>query len=141
MKKRQLTTNFDAYTVKDIRDFWSSEFLKEHQTEYASRGFVGNELHLLKQVIEEYGVYATLLAISNGIRSGEIAIKYFVDSISDYLPSTQYAKYVFLIRMNNNDKAKNLLNKLLFLESKWIPSGDDHVKKIDLINELDTLLG
>lgn len=141
VKKRKLTAAFENYTAKDLYDFWCNEFLNENQSEYTSRGFIGNELHLLKQILEECDIYAILLAISSGIKAGEIAIKYFVESLSEYLPSTQYAKYVFLVKESNNLKAKELLDRLLFLECKWIPSGDDNAKKNSIIDELNTLLG
>ena len=134
MKKVKLV---EEYTAKDVYDFWCNEFIKYNKMAYSARGFVGNELSLLKLALETYGIYSLLLAISSGIKSGEIAVKYFIEDINDYLLSTQYPKYVFLVRESNNLKARDLLDKLLFFESKWIPSGDDENKKRAIIDLLD----
>ena len=112
----------EKYTSRDLMQFWYKEYEALNGSQYAHRQFGGFELKSFKELLEDYNIYALLLAIREGIQNGESTVKYFSQNIERYLPDTVYPKYFFLIKELAPRELKTQLLDLSMLETKWFPS-------------------
>ena len=129
--------NIDKYNAKDLYDLFCSLYEEKHGAVYTGSGFIGNELHVLKNDLQEHGsvqlVCATLNCITNNDRT--VNVPYFVAGLKYYL--TSYNPYIYLaVKRYGDDKIKKLWKHFIFLDAVWFPKARQKKKRDEVFKIL-----
>ena len=131
------TKHVDDYNAKDLYDLFCLLYEEKYQISYTGAGFIGNELHVLKNALQEYGssqlVCATLNCISNNDRT--VNVPYFIAGIRHYLISYNPYVYWAVKRYSTNEIIK-LWKEFLFLDATWLPSASQRRRYKEVLAEL-----
>ena len=129
--------NIDKYNAKDLYDLFCSLYEEKHGAVYTGSGFIGNELHVLKNALQEHGsvqlVCATLNCITNNDRT--VNVPYFIAGIRHYLISYNPYIYWAVKRYSTNEIIK-LWKEFLFLDATWLPSASQRRRYKEVLADL-----
>tara|TARA_R110000824_G_scaffold74443_6_gene189259 strand:- start:7227 stop:7709 length:483 start_codon:yes stop_codon:yes gene_type:complete len=119
-----MSTSFlKDYNAKDIYTLFTSLYVEKHGVEYKGAGFIGNEMHGLRGLIDEYGAAhvacATLTCVATNDRT--VNIPYFVAGIKFYLIPHNPDVY-WAVKRYGTPEMSRLWKKFLFLDSVWFPT-------------------
>lgn len=138
MAKFKPQKNPEKFNSVDLRDYWCAEYNNRHQEPYQTHGYIGNELHLLKQLFEQqYDVYIVLLAINNAVKNKEISIKWFVESFDFYFRDSVNAKIEFYVLKYGEDEQKQIWNEIGLSDAMWLKTSFNIKEKRKLIEQLE----
>lgn len=132
-----MNPTIDDYNTKDLYDLFCILYEEKHKLTYTGVGFIGNEFHILKKALQEYGssqlVCATLNCISNNDRT--VSVPYFIAGIRYYLVS--YNPYVYwAVKRYSTDAISKLWKEFLFLDATWLPSASKRRRHKEVLAEL-----
>ena len=131
------TKDVDSYNAKDLYNLFCELYQEKHHVSYTGAGFIGNELHVLKQAIHDHGsiqlLCATLNCISNNDRT--VNVPYFIAGIRHYLVS--YNPYIYwAVKRSGTNEIKKLWKEFLFLDATWLPSASQRRRYKDVLADL-----
>ena len=126
----------ETFTSRDLLSYW----LKLWGTEASYSSFGGGkELSVLKSLLESYDVYTILLAMVKAKKKGsQISILTLADYFDEFAPDTKFTKLSFYVGEFGDEKVKKILNELIMIEYKWLPSASDRQKAKELVEQLET---
>ena len=117
------TSTLNDFNARDIYTLFNSLYVEKHGVEYKGAGFIGNEMHGLRGLIDEHGAAHTACATLNCVASNDrtVNIPYFVAGIKFYLVPYNPDIY-WAIKRYGTPEISQLWKKFLFLDSVWLPS-------------------
>ena len=131
-------THIKWWTSKDIHHFWCEQYKIYTKRDYQNHGFLGHELHMLKEADKDFGTYAVLLGIVNAIKDGCLSINNFSENLIDYIPdgSEIYHKVRFFIDTQGGAKEKGQLLEYQMLQGKWTKYPADIKRMQEILADL-----
>ena len=132
-----MNTNIDDYNAKDLYDLFRSLYEEKHKLAYTGVGFIGHELHVLKNALQEHGSSQLVCATLNCITSNDrtVNVPYFIAGIRHYLISYNPYVYWAVKRYSTNEIIK-LWKEFLFLDATWLPSASQRRRYKEVLAEL-----
>jgi len=132
-----MNPNIDNYNAKDLYDLFCSLYEEKHRIAYTGVGFIGNELHVLKNSLQEHGsaqlVCATLNCITNNDRT--VNVPYFIAGLRHYLIS--YNPYIYwAVKRYSTNEIMKVWKEFLFLDATWLPSGSQRRRYKEVLAKL-----
>ena len=128
---------FDELNAKDIYELFSSLYKEKHNLEYQGSGWIGNEMHSLRNILDEYGSAQVACSVLNCIINNDstVTIPYFAAGIKYYLTSYNPVIYYAVTRWGT-PKVKKLWRHYLVLDAVWFPSATQRTQKKLILKEL-----
>ena len=138
MKKRYSHQNKmpDKFNSKDLLSYWEELFEQYCSRDYQS-AYLGHDLHVLKGLLESYGVYAVLFGLERAIKHGVTYISVLEDNFSEYLPDIPNPKVFFYLMKYPTVTAQEDYDELLSLFNKWYRTAADSERFDELNNRLN----
>jgi len=130
MKLKKITKKIEDYTARDLLTYWLSLVDSGHQ------GFIGNELNVFKELLNDFDVYYVLYGIEQAVKSGCVSLSVFVDCFDDFVTGTKYPKLWYYVNKYGNGGMKEKLTELDVLERKWLPSAIDRQREQTIVAEI-----
>ena len=123
MKSLKKTLILEDLNSKSLYELFSSLYKEKHGYEYEGAGFIGNEMHKLKVVLEDYGPENIACAILNCIKRNDrtVSVPYFTAGIKYYLVP-DYPDIYWAVKRYGTPEIKKLWNSLIVLDAIWLPS-------------------
>tara|TARA_R110000824_G_scaffold360465_1_gene548207 strand:- start:293 stop:769 length:477 start_codon:yes stop_codon:yes gene_type:complete len=129
--------NFEELNARDIYELFSSLYKEKHNAEYQGSGWIGNEMHSLRNLLDEYGpaqvACSTLNCIINNDKT--VTIPYFAAGIKYYITSYNPVIYYAITRWGT-PKIKKLWRHFLVLDAVWFPSATQRSQRKLILKEL-----
>ena len=115
----------DKLNAKDLYELFGALYKEKYKAEYKGVGFIGNEMHKLKNNIEEHGSAHVACAILNCINRNDrkVSVPYFTAGIRYYM-------------IPDNPKMRKLWREYMFLDSAWLPTASKRKRLKEVIKEL-----
>tara|TARA_R110000744_G_scaffold273606_4_gene386814 strand:- start:747 stop:1220 length:474 start_codon:yes stop_codon:yes gene_type:complete len=133
-----MTTKILAeYNAKDLYDLFNLLYFETYTTTYGGAGFIGNEFHLLKTALDEYGSAQIACAMLNcfSINTKTINVPYFIAGLKNYLVS--YNPYIYwAVRRQSTKDIKKLWREFLFLDAVWLPTAKQRTRYKEVLEQL-----
>ena len=139
-KSSKKKKSFENFNAKDLHEYWELKYKEHYNEEYFYGGYIGYEMQMLRESLDNYGIYEILLGIDACLNDGVKYIRYFYNSIEHYIPKSIYSKYYYLISNSSKDSLKQEILKLKVLESKLLPTAKTKKDIIAIIEKLDIFL-
>ena len=133
-----MTTNtIEKLNAKDIYSLFQTLYQEKYGFEYKGVGFIGNEMHNLREILDEHGSPHVACAVLNCIASNDrtVNIPYFAAGIKYYIVPYNPIIYWCVKRFGTPEILK-LWKRFLFLDSVWLPSATQRKKCKTIIQEL-----
>jgi hypothetical protein len=117
------TSSLKDYNAKDIYTLFTSLYTEKHGVEYKGAGFIGNEMHGLRGLIDDHGAAQIACATLNCVASNNrtVTIPYFVAGIKFYLVPHNPDIY-WAVKRHGSPEMSQLWRKFLLLDSVWLPT-------------------
>ena len=128
------------YACSDLLNVWRDSYREIFGNEYSSAHYRGYELHKLKELLDEHGVYEILLAMKSALQDGCDLVYYFYSNIERYLPHSYYSKYYYLIGKYGTCDLRTDMFNLSVLEKKWSPNANTIRSMGEIIDRFDIFL-
>lgn len=114
---------------RSLYELFSTLYKEKHGFEYEGVGFIGNEMHKLKVVLEDYGPENVACAILNCIQRNDrkVSVPYFTAGIKYYLVA-DYPDIYWAVKRYGTSKIKSLWNNFVILDAVWFPSASQKNK-------------
>ena len=127
----------DKLNSKDLYNLFGSLYKERHSVDYKGVGFIGNEMHKLKNSIEEFGSAHVACAILNCINRNDrtVSVPYFTAGIRYYMVPDNPEVY-WAIKRYGTSKMKKLWREYMFLDSVWLPTSTKRKRLREVIKEL-----
>lgn len=137
MKKEKLNLILKDLNAKSLYELFCSLYEEKHGLEYEGVGFIGNEMHKLKVVLEEYGPENVACAILNCLHRNDrtASVPYFTAGIKYYLVP-DYPDIYWSVKRYGTPKMKNLWNNFVILDAVWFPSASQKKQIKEIKHEL-----
>lgn len=131
------TITLDKLNAKDIYQLFGTLYKEKHGVEYQGVGFIGNEMHKLREVLDEYGSSSIACATLNCINANpkSVSIPYFVAGIKYYLVPYNPDIY-WAVKRYSTPTIKKLWRTYMFLDSVWFPTATQRTKRKQALQEL-----
>ena len=129
--------NFNELNARDIYELFSTLYKEKYNKEYAGAGFIGNEMHLLRNLIDEHGSAQVACSILNCIINNDTSVNvpYFAAGIEYYITPHNPIIYYSVTRWGT-PKIKKLWNQFLILDAVWFPSATQRAQRKIILKEL-----
>ena len=127
------------YNSHDVRMEFLWLYSKVHHKEYVDRGFIGFDLKLIKQAIEQYGLFAVLSGFYNGVKTkpDTVSIKYIIKGFEfGYYLTSHNPELYYKVMAYGNDKVKAAWRKFILLDTKWFPTASSEQSKKQIKDRL-----
>ncbi len=130
----------DELNAKDIYELFSSLYKEKHNLEYQGFGWIGNEMHSLRNILDEYGSAQVACSVLNCIINNDstVTIPYFAAGIKYYLTDID-PKLYWSIMSSPNPSVKKKWRAFTILNSKWLPTATDQKRLASLEKELQEI--
>lgn len=117
------TISLHKFNARDIYQLFSSLYKDKHNIEYKGAGFIGNEMHGLRTILDEHGAAQIACAVLNCISSTQrtVNVPYFTASINGYLVPYNPDIY-WAVKRYGTPEIQRLWKSFLLLDSVWFPS-------------------
>jgi hypothetical protein len=117
------TVLINKFNARDIYQLFSSLYQEKYNIGYKGVGFIGNEMHGLREILDEHGAARVACATINCIDSAPrtVNIPYFVAGINSYLVPYNLDVY-WAVKRYSTPEIQRLWKKFLLLDSVWFPS-------------------
>ena len=127
----------DNLNAKDLYKLFSALYKEKHGVDYSGVGFIGNEMHKLRNSIDEHGSAHVACAILNCINRNarKVSVPYFIAGIRYYMIPDNPEIY-WSIKRYGNPKMKKLWREYMFLDSAWLPTASKRKRLKEVIKEL-----
>ena len=127
----------DNLNAKDLYKLFSALYKEKHGVDYSGVGFIGNEMHKLRNSIDEHGSVHVACAILNCINRNDrkVSVPYFIAGIRYYMIPDNPEIY-WSIKRYGNPKMKKLWREYMFLDSAWLPTASKRKRLKEVIKEL-----
>ena len=125
MMKIQRAREVTSWTAKDFLDHWHKSWLKHHNTAYQTHGYLGNELSLIKQLIDNSDSYTLAGAMISAIEDGVDSVLRFSSVYPNYINDIIDPKVLYAILKRGTITQKRQLSKLELMSVRWFPSAED----------------
>ena len=135
MDKRKALKKFSLFNSLDVREYWCFLWKEKHNEIYYPHGYGGNEVHLLKEKIDEYGIFAVLTALEEAVKR-KMSIKMFCEAFFSYLLNVPDHRIHFFVSKFGGNEQKELYKQYLLLDSRWIKNAGDSKRVDELYNKL-----
>ena len=126
----------DTYNSRDIYSLFSSLYYEKYKKEYLGIGFIGNEMHKLRVLIDEYGPAQIACATVNCLKqsNSSVSVPYFTAGIKYYIIPYNPNVYWAVIQ-HGTPKIQKQWKKFLLLDAVWFPSATQQkqYKELDII--------
>ena len=125
------------YNAKDIFSIFTSLYEDKFHAEYLISGFIGHEMHLLKEAIVEHSPYDVACAVFNGVRSNDrtVNIPYIVAGLRYYIPTSSSRVYWY-VHTEGTKEIKQKWKQCELLGATWLPSATQNQRLKQLSNDL-----
>jgi hypothetical protein len=132
---KQIT--LDNLNAKDLYNLFSTLYKEKHGVDYEGVGFIGNEMHKLKNSIEEHGSAHVACAILNCINRNDrtVSVPYFTAGARYYMVPDNPEIY-WSIKRYGTPKMKKLWREYMFLDSVWLPTATKRQRLKEVIKQL-----
>jgi|14_taG_2_1085336.scaffolds.fasta_scaffold14898_2 hypothetical protein len=129
--------NFNELNARDIYELFGNLYKEKHNKEYSGAGFIGNEMHLLRNLIDEQGSAPVAAAVLNCIINNDhnVNVPYFVAGIEYYITPHNPIIYYSVTRWGDS-KIKKLWERFLILDAVWFPSATQRAQRKIILKEL-----
>ena len=117
------TIPLNKFNAKDIYTLFSTLYKEKYRIDYKGAGFIGNEMHGLRTILDEHGSSQIACAVINCIstNSRTVNIPYFVAGIHFYLVPYNPDIY-WAVKRYGSPEIRQLWKYFLLLDSVWLPS-------------------
>ena len=131
------TITLDNLNAKDAYQLFDTLYQEKHGVAYRGVGFIGNEMHKLRELLDEFGSASIACAMLNCISANpkSVSVPYFVAGIKYYLVPHNPHIY-WAVKRDGTAKIRNLWRTYMFLDSVWFPSATQKNKRKQLLKEL-----
>ena len=131
-----MNLNINNLNTKELYSLFGTLYHDKHGKEYKGVGFIGNEMHKLKEALDTHGSNATACAILNCINSNDrtVNVPYFAAGVRYYL--VQYPDVYLYVKRYGTPKIKKLYRSFMFLDAVWLPSASQKNKRKEVLNKL-----
>ena len=130
-------TQFHNFNARDIYQLFSSLYKDKYTIEYKGVGFIGNEMHGLREVLDEHGSEQIACAVINCIANTQrtVNIPYFVSGINFYLVPYNPDIY-WAVKRCGTPEIQKIWKSFLLLDSVWFPSATKRAKYKVILKKL-----
>ena len=117
------TKTLDTFNSKDIYELFKTLYIEKHGFEYKGVGFIGNEMHKLRLLLDDYGSAHIACAVFNCVKANDsqVSVPYFTAVIKYYIIPYNPTIY-WAVHRYGTDDIKRLWKSYLLLDSVWFPS-------------------
>ena len=132
-----MNQNIEEYNAKDLYELFCTLYEEKHKRAYTGVGFIGNEMHVLKNALQEHGSSQLVCATLNCISNNDIMVNvpYFIAGIRHYLIS--YNPHIYwAVKRYSTDEIRQLWREFLFLDATWLPSASQRQRYKEVLAEL-----
>tara|TARA_R100001530_G_scaffold109034_1_gene76509 strand:- start:103 stop:576 length:474 start_codon:yes stop_codon:yes gene_type:complete len=133
-----MTTKILAeYNSKDLYELFNLLYHEKYESIYEGAGFIGNEFHLLKTALDEYGSAQIACAMLNcfSINDKTVNVPYFIAGLKNYLIS--YNPYIYwAVKRESTDDIKKLWREFLLLDAVWLPTAKQRTRYKEVLELL-----
>lgn len=128
---------FDELNARDIYELFSSLYKEKHNIEYPGAGWIGNEMHLLRNLLDEYGPAQIACCVLNCIinNNSNASVPYLAGGIKYYITPHNPIIYYAVTRWGTA-RIKKLWQQYLILDAVWFPSATQRTKRKVILKEL-----
>jgi len=128
---------FNELNARDIYELFGNLYKEKHNSEYAGAGFIGNEMHLLRKLIDEYGPAQVACSVLNCIinNDNKVNVPYFAAGVEYYITPHNPIIYYSVIRWGT-PKIKKLWRQFLILDAVWFPTATQRAQRKIILKEL-----
>ena len=124
----------EQYNARDLLSYWDSLFEEYYKRDYQSSR-LGQDMHILKSLLEENGVYNVLLGLERAIKNGVTSIQFLEDNfVRNYVPEMPSPKVYFYLRQLKDKATQKLYDEQVSIFHKSYRTAAD-AKRDDEINE------
>ena len=129
--------NFENLNARDLYELFGNLYKEKHNIEYPGAGFIGNEFHQLRNLIDEYGSAQIACCILNCIKNNgsNASVPYLARGIRYYTTSYDPIIYYSVTRWGTSE-IKKLWRQYLILDAVWFPSATQRTQKKLILKEL-----
>ena len=126
-----------TYNAKDIFNIFTTLYADKFGREYIVARFIGHEMHLIKEALNEHGAYKMACAVYNGVRANDrsVNIPYVMAGLRYYIPSTS-AKIYWFVHTEGDKNIKQKWKRKELLGATWLPSAPQYQQLQELTNDL-----
>jgi len=137
MTKANLNLILKDLNSRSLYELFSSLYEEKHGFEYEGVGFIGNEMHKLKVVLEDYGPENVACAILNCIQRNDrkVSVPYFTAGIKYYLVP-DYPDIYWAVKRYGTLEIRKLWNAFTLLDATWLPAASQKAKTKQIKNKL-----
>lgn len=123
----------DTYNAKDIYSLFSTLYEQKYQKPYKGVGFIGNEMHKIKELIDEYGSTQIACATVNCLKQSTVSVSvpYFTAGIKYYIIPHNPDVY-WAVTQYGTPSIQKQWKQFLLLDAKWFPSATQQKQYKDL---------
>ena len=131
-----MNLNISNLNAKELYSLFSTLYYDKYGREYKGVGFIGNEMHKLKEVLNLHGSSATACAILNCINNNDrtVNVPYFAAGIKYYL--VPHPDVYWYVKRYGTPEIKKLYRSFMFLDAVWLPSASQKTKRKEVLNKL-----
>tara|TARA_B100000470_G_C19683458_1_gene343121 strand:- start:113 stop:607 length:495 start_codon:yes stop_codon:yes gene_type:complete len=128
--------NISNLNAKELYSLFSTLYYDKHGKEYRGVGFVGNEMHKLKEALDVHGSSAMACAMLNCINNNDrtVNVPYFAAGVRYYL--VPHPDVYWNVKKYGTPDIKKLYRAFMFLDAVWLPSASQKNKRKELLNKL-----
>lgn len=114
---------------RSLYELFSSLYKEKNGSEYEGAGWIGNEMHKLKVILDEYGPENIACAMLNCIQRNDrqVSVPYFAAGIKYYLVP-DYPDIYWTIKRYGTPEIRKLWNAFMILDATWLPSASQKAK-------------
>ncbi len=131
-----MNLNISNLNAKELYSLFGTLYYDKYGREYKGVGFIGNEMHKLKEVLNLHGSSATACAILNCINNNDrtVNVPYFAAGIKYYL--VPHPDVYWYVKRYGTPEIKKLYRSFMFLDAVWLPSASQKTKRKEVLNKL-----
>ena len=115
------------YNAKDIFNIFATLYYDKFGREYIVSRFIGHEMHLIKNALNEHGGYDIACAVFNGVRANDrsVNVPYIMAGLRYYIPATS-SKLFWFVHMDGTDEIKKKWKRREILGATWLPDASQN---------------
>ena len=131
-----MNLNISNLNAKELYSLFGTLYYDKYGREYKGVGFIGNEMHKLKEVLNLHGSSATACANLNCINNNDrtVNVPYFAAGIKYYL--VPHPDVYWYVKRYGTPEIKKLYRSFMFLDAVWLPSASQKTKRKEVLNKL-----
>ena len=131
-----MNLNINNLNTKELYSLFGTLYQDKHGREYKGVGFIGNEMHKLKEAFNIHGSSAMACAMLNCINNNDrtVNVPYFAAGVSYYL--VPHPDVYWAVKKQGTPEIKQLYRAFMFLDAVWLPSASQKNKRKEVLNKL-----